>query len=125
MTWVDDTIRDFGLGMGMEDLSFNEEGLLCLAFETMGTLFLEYNREDITIYLVREYPPHETAIAGRALSLCHYRQGLPFVMNAALRGDNLLVFSALVPENDFSLPVLERAVDLLAEQHRKVMEETF
>ena len=125
MNWVEDTIRDFGRGMGVENLSFNNEGFLCLDIETLGSLFIERIEEAVIVYLAREIPQHVTGILGKALALCHYREGLPFAVNAAFREENLLIFSVRLSENEVSLPVLERAVDLIMEQHRKVKEEKF
>lgn len=122
MSWVDDTIRDFGRGMGMEDLALNNSGLLCLDFEALGSLFIEQAEEAVLVYLVREMPRHDTLNLQRAMTLCHYREGLPFAVNAAFREENHLVFIARVSENDFSLPTLERAIDLLTKLHQKVLE---
>lgn len=122
MSWVDDTIRDFGRGMGMEDLALNHNGLLCLDFEALGSLFIEQAEEAVLVYLVRELPRHDTVNLQRALALCHYREGLPFAVNVAFREENHLVFIARVPENDFSLPTLEKSIDLLTKLHQKVLE---
>jgi type III secretion system chaperone SycN len=125
MTWMDDTISEFGRSMGLTNLAFDQEGLICLDFESLGTLFLEKADEYMLIYLAREVPPHETGILGRALALCHFRHNLPFAVNTAFGADDRLFFLVRLVENDVSLPILEKSIDLLSQLHSRVREEGY
>lgn len=124
MSWIDETIMEFGAGMGIENLSLGPSGVVCLDIETMGTLFIEQADEDMLIYLVRRFPQYADEIYAKALTLCHYREALSFAVHAAFKGDDQLVFLARMPGEDFSLPVLEQAIDLLNRLHDSVFEES-
>jgi type III secretion system chaperone SycN len=121
--WIDETIEDFGRTLRIPGLRLNNEGVVSLAFEKKGTLFLERAAEGIIIYLTKELSSPNTRILTKSLSMCHFREGLPFLVNAGLKGDNQLVFSARIPAREFSLPVLEKAVDLLSRLHEEISEE--
>jgi type III secretion system chaperone SycN len=122
MSWVDNAIRDFGRGMGMEALTLNDEGLLCLDFETTGRLYIERAENAVLVYLVRMIPQHDNVNLQNALALCHYREGLSLTVNAGFGEENRLVFIARVPERDFSLSMLEKTIELLTRLHQKVFE---
>ena len=119
MNWIDDTIRDFGRGMGME-LALDERGVLQLAFERMGTLGFERAKEGVLVYLRRllEHPGADTY--RRALQVCHYSENPLFPVQPALQADGGLLFAIYVPAADFQMPTLERAVAFLDLLHNEV-----
>ncbi len=123
MSWVDQTVSEFGQTLGMSDLAFDNNGLIQLAFERSGTLFLERADNEVLAYLVRQVPSTSTAVFRRALSSCHYEHQHPVVIQAGLRGDSELTFLARIPESDFQLPLLERVFQLLDELHNKIAED--
>ena len=122
MSWVEDTIREFGAGIGMEDLRLSAEGLVSLDIEAMGTLFIEQTEEDMLVYLVRQFPEYETDIYAGALAACHFSEALPFAIHAALHDENRLVFIARMSRKEFSLPILEQVIDLLNRMHDNIAE---
>ena len=82
MRWVDEALDDFGRGMGFENLSFNEQSVVALDFERAGRFFVERAADRIVVYLARDRDLAAEGLPARALGLCHYDQGLPFVVNA-------------------------------------------
>lgn len=123
MSWVDQTVAEFGQTLGMSDLAFDNNGLIQLAFERSGTLFLEKADNEVLAYLVRQVPNADAGVYRRALSSCHYDRQHPVTIQAGLRGDSELTFLARIPEPDFQLPLLERVFQLLDELHNKIAED--
>lgn len=113
MSWIEDTLADFGKTMGISPLAFSGQGVVRLCFVKMGTLFIERGAGEVLVYLVREPAAVDGTALRRALELCHYRHQHPVTVQAGLHGDSQLIFLARIPETDFQLPVLERVVGLL------------
>lgn len=41
MSWVDQTLADYGRSLGFESLEFNDSGVAQLSFEHLGQLYFE------------------------------------------------------------------------------------
>lgn len=119
MTWVDDVVAEFGKSMGLHRLQFDDKGVVSLKFERLGTVVLEKLDGTVLVYMAREFEPHDSGIARRALTLCHYREQPPYPLQAALHRDQELVFGLRIPARDFQLPTLERAVSYLDHVHQQ------
>ncbi|MBG0775392.1 MAG: CesT family type III secretion system chaperone [Desulfovibrionaceae bacterium] len=117
MNWIKDTVRDFGRSMGLDGLEPNDRGVVCLAFERLGTLFIEQEDDDVLVYAARGLPPYSGAAWRAALEACHWTEGLPWPVNAGMRGDDVLVFLARLPGREFALPALERTLEMLGKLH--------
>ena len=111
--WVDRTLEEFGQSIGMPGLRFNDQGVVMLTFERMGTLFLERHEEQILMYMVRKAEHAPLAVFRRALGLCHYQENQPFELHVGLRREDDLVFLVKIPEQEFILPTVERALQFL------------
>ncbi len=115
MNYVHDTVRDFGRSMGLESLGFDDNDLICLEFQTSGTLYLEYLPESSVVLaqLARQVPAYDTGAASRALEGCRHRREIPFPVNPGLMGDDRIVLTARINSEEFTLPRLSVAVALL------------
>lgn len=122
MSWVDQTLADFGRGLGIEQFEFNSNGVATIAGDDLGTLFLERADDAVLVYLVQEYPRLDAEHLSRALDACHWRRNVPWPVNAGLRHDRHLAFSVRLGESQFDLPTLERVITLVRELHREVKE---
>ncbi len=124
MNWVDDVIRDFGRGMGFPELHLDEQGVVTLAFEKRGTLFIEKVEEGSTIslliYLARSLSTHHTDYLSQALRLCHFQEGHALPIYAGLKDDTTLVLLTRLTDHEFTLPRLENAVELLTQLHQQL-----
>jgi type III secretion system chaperone SycN len=115
-------LAEFGQSLGLPDLQWPASGVLALDFDARGALFLEDRGDDLLVYLVRSItqPDRILTLLKTALQHCHYRQGLPYAVQPALRGDTDLVFAVRLPSRDVTLPELERVMDTLTTLHRAV-----
>lgn len=122
MSWVEQTVAEFGRGLGLDRLEFNPQGVVTLATERMGTLFIERVDGAVLVYLVQPLDRASAESYARALDACHWRHNHPFQVSAGLRQETGLLFAVRVIESDFDLPTLERVISLLDELHREVRE---
>ena len=122
MSWIDDALADYGRSIGLEPLTFNERGVLCLVFELSGTLFVERLDQGVLVYLCRELQRPNSAIYARSLDLCHWQRNHPYPVNAALRQDRLLVFAVRLSEEQVSVPTLEQVIQLLGQLHDQIQD---
>jgi type III secretion system chaperone SycN len=122
MRQSDALLREFGQSLGMDDLSWPESAVVALDFQRRGVLYLEELDEHLLIYLVKAFDSRDgrLAILQRALRACHYREGLPFAAQAALRGEDRLVFLVRLALSGVALPDLERVLETLTQLHEKV-----
>lgn len=122
MSWVEQTVAEFGRGLGMDRLQFNEQGVVTLASDRLGALFIERTDGAVLVYLARSLDRPSGEAYARALDACHWRHNHPFLVSAGLRQETGLVFAVRLAENQFDLPTLERTIALLDELHREVRE---
>ena len=115
-------LEEFGHSLGLPDLQWPQSGVLALNFDMRGTLFLEDHDNELLVYLVRQIrqPEQTFTILKTALRRCHYRQGLPFAVQAGLRGETDLVFLVRLASRDVSLPELEQVLEILTNLHAAV-----
>ena len=95
------------MGVGARELP------LVLRFERSGELHIERCPGGILIYLAREVPEYRTGVAAAALRAVHPDRGLPFLVKAAFRGEETLVFLVRIPEDRVDLPTLDAVMQLL------------
>ena len=121
MDWRDDVIADIGKGMGIDNLSFGESGVLSLAFEHRGELYLEQQEDGVLMYLVRSIPVHDSlGLLIGALKECHYTKASKFPMQVGLKGDEELLLFIYLANEDFSRPNIETTIDTLTQQFEKI-----
>ncbi len=110
--WVEDTLRQFGRNMGIEDLELNARGVCCLVLERRGTVYIERRGEEILVYLARQVPYLDLPSMKTALRLCHFKNRRPLPVVAGMQDDDRLIFLTRIEAKQFTLPLLERAIQL-------------
>ncbi|HVJ68525.1 MAG TPA: CesT family type III secretion system chaperone [Caulifigura sp.] len=122
MSWVDDALASFGRSLGFNDLRFRGQGPVSLEFDRLGTLFFEPQDGHILTYVVRKLDRPDAEFYARALDISHWRHHHAFPVSAGLHGETELTFAVRISESEFTLPTIERAVDLLGQLHDAVSE---
>lgn len=122
MTLIDETVREFGRSIGMEDLALRDDGSLVLDMQRLGRLALELvgpRREDVSLSLSRRIEPPDDASCARLLELCHYRTPAPWPVRAGLTRAGDLIFAVRLETFDFTLPNVHKALDWLDGLHQQ------
>ncbi len=124
MSISDDLLVEFGHSLGLDGLAWSDTGVVVLDFANRGVLYLEDQDEVLLVYLVRDIDVRESKLQllHTALTLCHYREGLPYVVQVGLRGEASLVFLVRFMSYEVTLPELERVLELLSQLHDNVQE---
>lgn len=120
MSWIDQTLDDFGRGIGLAPLRLDANGLVSLRIGTDHRLDLRVLEEEVLVLLAR--PLHTTdrpAVLRRALVACHLRHGWSLPVRAGLTRDRQLAYIIRLPAREFRLPALEQAYDLLNRLHEQ------
>ncbi len=107
------TLADFGRRLGMDRLPVGPGGAASLDIERIGRLDLESDGERVFVTLARPVPP-SLRPAEAALALAHWRENHPWPVHAGMRGGEWLAFTAVLPETEFDVPALERALPYLS-----------
>lgn len=120
MSWIDDTVREFGERVGVPGLALGAGGFVQFALNQGGTLGIALAENEVKVWLSRPLAPHDrAAVYERALVQCDFRRHPPFPLQAGLRGGAELVFLARIPERAFTTPALEQALDVLERLHER------
>ena len=121
--WIEETVSAFGRSMGLDGLTFNDRGVICLEIEDTGLLYIERPERDgdIVVYLARKMPPGPAGWAKKALSLPHHKNMMPRKVCCGLKGSDVLVFLTRIRPREFVQSELEQAVALLTRLHDEVM----
>lgn len=122
MTLIDDTLREFGHSIGMEDLRLRDDGTLVLDMERLGSLAFDLigeRREDVSVSLSRRIEPPDERACTNILDLCHYRSPARWPVRAGLTARGELVYGIRMDTSEFTLPNLHQALDWLDGLHQQ------
>ncbi len=120
MTWVNDTIRDFGISIGLPDLMVNEHGILDLDLPNEARLRIAHlahlavpevvlSRSETMFYPA---PARLTEL----LKLNDFRNSSEWPIQTAIN-DHELCISVRIPERAFVINVMEQAFLSLKNSH--------
>lgn len=118
MSWIHNTVAEFGRQMGIDRLELGGHGLVQLQLGSGSLLAVEPVRcgvlEEVLVYLMRP----ASHLSGRSLVMglekAHFSQGGMLPMQLAVRGDGpdaMLLGMVRLPERAFTGPALMQAVD--------------
>jgi len=121
MNWIDSSVDDFCCGMGLEAVDFASSGRVQLTFQLSGTLHIEKHQDTLFLMLSREISWHQPSeFIKKALEVCNFENGWPFIVRAGLLGTETLVFSAQIRGDEVTIPSIEQAFALLIRIHNEV-----
>jgi|GEM_PF-1090332 len=121
--WIVDTLEKFTQSMGIDDFKLPQNNVVCFNFEKSGRFFIEFNNENVLLYLARQVDVHEASLLEKAFYVCHYKESLPYAVNVGLKGEDTLVFLIKLPVQEFDFPSLEKALSLLMQLHHNLRKE--
>jgi len=119
VSWLDETLADFGRRIGVGPLSFGDKGFVQMSLSQGGMLGASHAGDEVRLWLSRPLSHHQRSALERALAECDFRRGGAFALQAGLRGEDELVLLARIPERDFTTPALEQALDTLTRLHER------
>ncbi len=120
MTWVNDTIRDFGISIGLPELMLNERGILDLDLPNEARLKIAHlaHLPVPEVVLSRSesmfYPTAE--LLTELLKLNDFRNSSEWPIQTAIN-DHELCISVRIPERSFVVNVMEQAFSSLQNMH--------
>jgi type III secretion system chaperone SycN len=120
MTWVNDTIRDFGISIGLPELMLNERGILDLDLPNEARLKIAHlaHLPVPEVVLSRSetmfYPT--SAMLTELLKLNDFRNSSEWPIQTAIN-DHELCISVRIPERSFVVNAMEQAFSLLQDIH--------
>lgn len=129
MTWVHETLADFGRQMGLPDLDFGQHGVAQLQLESGGLLAVEPvqrgDAAEVLVYLGRPLGWDAAPLLRRAAQRAHHSEAGAWPVQLAVRGDSpdaLLLALVRLPEREFTLQALGQAVDYLGRWFEQLQE---
>ena len=120
MTWVNDTIRDFGISIGLPELMLNERGILDLDLPNEARLRIAHlaHLPVPEVVLSRSetmfYPT--PALLTELLKLNDFRNSSEWPIQTAIN-DRELCISVRIPERSFVVNAMEEAFSSLQNMH--------
>jgi type III secretion system chaperone SycN len=120
MTWVDQTLAEFGRSLGVGPLSFDGRASIGLRVGSVGDLILERTEREVLVALARDRPPPRSELLRQALELCHERRELRHPVHAGLQGGDRLVLLTRLPREEFTLTSLGHALEELSQIHGQI-----
>ncbi|MEO5671744.1 MAG: hypothetical protein ABIR26_13705 [Ramlibacter sp.] len=118
MTWVLDTVAEFGRQLGIDNLGFESHGVLQLQMRSGALLAVEPGQRgqtaEVLVYLLRPAGHMAAHMLRKGLAKAHFRHGGSMPVQVATRGtgpDAMLLALVRLPERSFTTQTLGQAVD--------------
>ncbi|MDR1907195.1 MAG: hypothetical protein LBQ03_03215 [Puniceicoccales bacterium] len=110
---ITETLTHMGKKMGFPDFTTNAHGILHLSITNIGELFIDIQQSSIFLYLLNAFPVLNFKLISTAYLFCEEKAKYNFITNPVLQGEDMLGFAIKIRKEDFSLVVLEGAVNQL------------
>ncbi|MDR1303396.1 MAG: hypothetical protein LBJ81_02115 [Puniceicoccales bacterium] len=110
---ISETLAYMGRKMGFPSFTTNDQGLLHLAIEGVGELFIDIQRTHIFLYLLNKFPVLNFKLVSAAYIFCEEKAKHNFPTNPVLRDENELGFAVKIKNENFSPVSLEAVVNQL------------
>ena len=112
-SWIDAIVRDFGRSAGIADFALNDRGAASASFENGLTLRFEFAADMLVVAITAPAVP-DVERAKALLAYAHPDAGLGMrVRSGYLPGRGRAVFAVCIDARDATLPVVNRAFDVL------------
>lgn len=125
MSWIEDTLREFGQQLGMSTLALGQHGSAQLEFQSGAVLTLEpvtrKDTEEVLVYLSRPMGFAAPQVRRQALLKAHFKQASQVhsvqVASHGIGPDGYLIALVRVPARGFTLQSLDQAFEHLNRWH--------
>lgn len=113
MSWIESTLKEFGNDININNLEFNQDGVICLEFSNEKSFYIEKGDDFFILYLAVKIPINKSISLSEALSMTHYKYNRKWQINAGLRDDDTIVFIVRIAPDEFTLPNIESILEML------------
>jgi type III secretion system chaperone SycN len=113
MSWIESTLKEFGNDININNLEFNQDGVICLEFGDETSFYIEKGDDFFILYLAVKIPINKSISLSKALSMTHYKYNRKWQINAGLRDDDTIVFIVRIAPDEFTLPNIESILEML------------
>lgn len=121
MNWIDPLLVQFCQDLGLT-LGDDPQPLIQLELEQSGTLQLEQHQGQLTLWLARSLPWHQSGDAiRRAMTLTAAAQAPALPVRVGWLAEDRLILFVTLDERALTLPLLHQALRTLTQLQREVL----
>lgn len=124
MSWVNDTLSEFGRQIGLDNLDFGVHGVAQLVFQSGAVLAVEPvsrgELDEVLVYVSRPTGFEGLRLLRQALVKAHFKKAGALDVQVATRGqgpDMALLGLVRIPAREFTLQTLDNTFDYLNRWH--------
>ena len=113
MSWQDSVLSSIGQTMGMDNLHFNDDGIVCFQFENNIDIYFELKDQGVLVYAISLLPDYEKlSIFESFFKQAHYKSAVKFGINAGVLDDKEIL-GVFIENELFSQQIAEHVIDYL------------
>lgn len=119
MSQVDETLAEFGRGLGIDGLRFNDKGHVVLSIQSLGLLAFDRagpRGESVLVSLTQGLPRGWDRQWASLLAQTHSHARPPAGLQVGVVHEKL-VFAIVLDSSDFTLPRIHEVITALDRQH--------
>ncbi|MGY3903958.1 SycN family type III secretion system chaperone Acr2 [Aeromonas lusitana] len=121
MNWIDPLLVQFCQDLGLT-IGDNPQHLIQLELEQSGTLQLEQHQGQLSLWLARAVPWHQSGDAiRRAMTLTAAAQAPALPVRVGWLAEDRLILFVTLDERALTLPLLHQALRTLTQLQREVL----
>lgn len=121
---IEQIVSEYARSLGFETLAPTVNQTWCFEFERWGEFYIEQiDGDHCLLYLSQTYRDI-SEIYLKALQLCHWSKCLEPAINAALAGEENLMFSLPIQSREMTIPTIQQSLERLNHLHESLQQES-